>query len=80
MQTAVEMDTAFSLDTVIYDQLIERRQKLEEAVTVNGGNFEFANLLGQVDAALAKLTREPMAFARCATAMSNPIDYWPIRW
>ena len=54
MQTVVEMDTAFSLDTVIQEQLIERRHRLEEAVAISGNNFEFANLLGQVDAALAK--------------------------
>ena len=57
MQTAVEMDAAFSLDSVIYDQLIERRQKLEDAVAVNGDDFEFTDLLGQVDAALAKFDK-----------------------
>ena len=36
MQTVVEMDTAFSLDTVIQEQLIERRHRLEEAVAISG--------------------------------------------
>src|SRR5512141_2834662 len=69
MQAGLEMDTAFSLDSVIHDQLIERRQKLEEALSVSGGDFEFANLLGQVDTALAKI--ENGTFGKCEECDGN---------
>src|SRR5215217_7042707 len=44
----------FTLDTVIREQLIERKEKLNEAMAL-GGDFEFANLLGEVDHALTKI-------------------------
>lgn len=53
-QRGLEVDV-LSLDSVFRETLNERRQKLEEALALNDGDFEFANLLGQVDAALAKL-------------------------
>lgn len=50
---AMAMDQ-FTLESVVRDQLLDRREKLEEAVALNG-DFEFASLLGDVDTALAKL-------------------------
>lgn len=43
-----------ALDDVLRDQLLERKEKLEEAMSL-AGDFEFANLLGEVDNALAKI-------------------------
>jgi sigma-B regulation protein RsbU (phosphoserine phosphatase) len=43
-----------SLNGVFRERLNERREKLQEALAFND-DFEFTNLLGQVDAALAKL-------------------------
>ena len=42
-------------DALIAEQLVERRERLQTASMFAGGDFEFASLLGQVDAALAKL-------------------------
>ena len=53
MGEAMAMDQ-FTFDAVVREQLLDRREKLEEAIA-QSGNFEFANLLGEVDTALAKL-------------------------
>lgn len=53
MKEAMTMEP-FSLDAVVREQLLERREKLSEAMGL-GGDFEFANLLGEVDTALAKI-------------------------
>jgi sigma-B regulation protein RsbU (phosphoserine phosphatase) len=52
----VEMMTAQhnALENVLRDQLLQRKQRLEEANAL-AGDFEFANLLGEVDTALAKI-------------------------
>jgi len=42
-------------DALIADQLVERRKRLQAASMFAGADFEYANLLGEVDAALAKL-------------------------
>ena len=42
------------LDSALREQLLDRREKLEEAAALSG-DFEFANLLGEVDDALAKM-------------------------
>jgi sigma-B regulation protein RsbU (phosphoserine phosphatase) len=52
---AMVMDT-FTLETVAREQLLDRREKLQEAMAL-AGDFEFANLLGEVDHALTKIDR-----------------------
>jgi sigma-B regulation protein RsbU (phosphoserine phosphatase) len=42
-------------DALIAEQLVERRERLQAASMFAGADFEFASLLGEVDAALAKL-------------------------
>src|SRR5689334_10620127 len=59
MEAVREMTTG-SADPMVFkdairDQLIERKGRLEEASRYTGDSFEFAALLGQVDAALARL-------------------------
>lgn len=52
----VQMETdLLSMSSVFRDSLTERKERLEKALALNRGDFEFADLLGQVDAALAKL-------------------------
>ena len=43
-------------DSLIQGQLLERRERLQAASLFAGADFEFAGLLGEVDAALAKLS------------------------
>jgi sigma-B regulation protein RsbU (phosphoserine phosphatase) len=52
---AMAMDQ-FTFESVVREQLLDRREKLEEAIGLSG-DFEFANLLGEVDTALAKLDK-----------------------
>lgn len=52
-----------SLGGVFRERLSERKDKLEEAIARTGGDLEFTNLLGQVDAALAKL--DMGTFGKC---------------
>src|SRR5437773_8372669 len=52
----------FDLGSIVRDQLLERKEKLEEAIAL-GGDFEFANLLGEVDTALAKINN--VTFGQC---------------
>jgi phosphoserine phosphatase RsbU/P len=47
------MDT-IPFETVIHDELLDRRQRIEEIRALDG-DFEFASLLGQVDSALERL-------------------------
>ena len=42
-------------DSMIEEQLLDRRERLRAASLFAGGDFQFAGLLGEVDAALAKL-------------------------
>jgi len=42
-------------DAMIEEQLLDRRDRLRSATALAGADFEFASLLGEVDAALAKL-------------------------
>ena len=42
------------LDSVLREQLLDRREKLEEAAALSG-DFELANLLGEVDDELDKM-------------------------
>ena len=42
-------------DSLIHEQLLDRRLKLQAASMFTGADFQFAGLLGEVDAALAKL-------------------------
>ncbi|MEP7076363.1 MAG: SpoIIE family protein phosphatase [Acidobacteriota bacterium] len=44
-----------SLNGVFRERLTERRERLESAIALTDNDFEFTSLLGQVDAALAKL-------------------------
>jgi sigma-B regulation protein RsbU (phosphoserine phosphatase) len=50
-------------EAAIRDQLIERKGRLEEATRYAEDSFEFADLLGQVDAALARL--EGGTYGKC---------------
>lgn len=43
-----------ALDNVLRTQLLQRKERLEETAAISGEEFEFGELLGQVDAALAK--------------------------
>ena len=43
-------------DSMIEEQLLDRRERLRAASLFAGGDFQFAGLLGEVDAALAKLS------------------------
>jgi sigma-B regulation protein RsbU (phosphoserine phosphatase) len=45
-----------ALDNVLREQLLERKQRLEEAMA-SAGDFEFTGLLGEVDNALAKMDK-----------------------
>jgi sigma-B regulation protein RsbU (phosphoserine phosphatase) len=45
-----------ALDNVLREQLLERKERLEEAMAL-AGDLEFADLLGEVDHALAKMDR-----------------------
>lgn len=42
-------------DSMIEEQLLDRRERLRAASLFAGGDFQFAGLLGEVDAALAKM-------------------------
>src|SRR4051794_5238227 len=42
-------------ESVIREQLFERKARLEDALALSNGDLEFISLLGQVDTALAKL-------------------------
>jgi sigma-B regulation protein RsbU (phosphoserine phosphatase) len=42
-------------DSMIEEQLLDRRERLRAASMFAGGDFQFAGLLGEVDAALSKL-------------------------
>jgi sigma-B regulation protein RsbU (phosphoserine phosphatase) len=61
-QTQMETDL-ISMNSVFRESLTERKEKLEEALALYDGDFEFANLLGQVDTALAKLDNG--TFGKC---------------
>ena len=55
-QNAVEMKMDEPVfESVVRDQLFERRNRLQDALALSGGGLEFIQLLGQVDSALAKL-------------------------
>jgi len=54
-QVQMEAVDLLAMSSVFREGLNERKQKLEGAIAYGGGDFEFASLLGQVDAALAKL-------------------------
>jgi phosphoserine phosphatase RsbU/P len=52
-----QMETAAvvaGFDSMIHEQLLERRNRLENARTQTGGHEDFSKLLGEVDAALLK--------------------------
>jgi len=65
MATATErgMDTS-PFESAIHDELLERRQRIEELRTFDG-DFEFANLLGQIDTALEKIDNG--TYGKCET-------------
>jgi hypothetical protein len=66
-------------DSLIHEQLLERRDKLKEAATIAGTEFEFAGLLNDVDAALAKFNNGHSASAKCARMRSSRNVCSPIR-
>jgi hypothetical protein len=45
-----------ALDNVLREQLLERKEKLQEAMALSS-DLEFAALLGDVDSALAKMDK-----------------------
>lgn len=62
-EVAMEMGEPQVLEAAVRDQLVERRERLEGAARSNGDWFEFAELIGQVDAALARL--DDGTFGKC---------------
>lgn len=60
-----------ALDNVLRTQLLQRKERLEEAVAIIGDEFEFEDLLGQVDAALAKFDNG--TYGKCETC-GDPIE------
>jgi sigma-B regulation protein RsbU (phosphoserine phosphatase) len=62
MEQMYESDLT-SLDMVFRESLTQRRGRLQEAIAARGAAPEFAGLLDQVDAALAKLDRG--TFGKC---------------
>lgn len=63
-QTAFEMAMEEPLlESVIREQLFERKVKLKEALELSQGDLEFVQLLGQVDTALSKL--EKGTYGKC---------------
>lgn len=54
-QVSMEAVDMNAMSSVFRESLNERKLKLEGAIAYSGGDLEFASLLGQVDAALARL-------------------------
>ena len=50
----MELAPVSGIETMLHDQLLARRERLRTATSLAGADFEFANLIGEVDAALAK--------------------------
>ncbi len=50
----MELAPVGGIETMLHDQLVERRERLQAAALIAGADVEFANLLGDVDAALRK--------------------------
>ena len=60
MEAVREMVDSFEpqvFEAAIRDQLVERKERLEDAARSNGNWFDLADLIGQVDAALAKIEK-----------------------
>src|SRR5262245_52476085 len=60
-----------ALENVLREQLLERKQRLEEA-TALAGDLEFGSLLGEVDKALAKMDAGTYGVCEACDAQIEP--------
>lgn len=60
-----------ALDNVLREQLLKRKDRLKEAMTLSG-DVEFANLLGEVDHALAKMDNGTYGVCEACDAKIEP--------
>jgi sigma-B regulation protein RsbU (phosphoserine phosphatase) len=67
----MEMEPVAGLDTMIREQLTERRDRLMAATSLAGSDMEFASLLGEVDAALGRI--EQGTFGLCEVC-HDPVE------
>lgn len=58
MDTSMDLvSTAAGLDSMLHEQLVDRRHRLQSANSQNGYNTDFARLLAEVDAALMRFDK-----------------------
>jgi hypothetical protein len=71
---------SIDLDLVMREQLMERRGRVEKAISSAGPNPQLTALLREVDAALERFESGTYGYARSVTIRSRQPGSLQIRW